>query len=113
MGALVALATVLVLALGRGEESAADVTAQRGDVSACTALQGDEARACYAREVGLELAAIGPGGGAAPTALAAPVDGTVSFASEQDTSAALLCDLHIRVGATDANKASWTEWVSQ
>ena len=85
---------------------------QRGNMSACTGLKGDQARECYAREVGLELAAIGGTGGAAPRALAASTASTVTFAAE-DTSAALLCDLHLRVGVTDLKKASWTTWSAQ
>jgi hypothetical protein len=109
--ALIAFGTLMVLAFGRSEGSSAEAVPQRGNVSACAALKGEPARECYAREVGLELAAIG-GTGGAPRALAAAVSSTVTFAAE-DTSAALLCDLHLRVGVTEADKASWTSWVAQ
>ena len=60
---LVAAGALLVL----GRSSAA-TTVRRGappggNVGACAALKGDAARACYSREVGRELAAVG---GAAP-----------------------------------------------
>lgn len=112
-GALIAFGAFLVLAFGRSDGSSAEAVPQRGNVGACSALAGDQARACYAREVGLELAAVGgTGGGATPRALAVPVSNTVTF-TDPDTSAALLCDLHLRVGRTDVDKASWTSWVAQ
>ncbi|MDA0141952.1 hypothetical protein [Solirubrobacter deserti] len=102
---MIAFGAFVVLAFGRSEGSTA---AAGGNVRTCAALTGEPARACYAREVGRELAAAG---GGAPRALAASASSTVTFAAA-DT-AALLCDLHIRVGATDATKASWTTWVAQ
>jgi hypothetical protein len=110
-GALIAFGAFIVLAFGRSDGSSAQTVPQRGNVSACATLKGEPARECYAREVGLELAAIG-GTSGAPRALAATVSTTVTFAAG-DTSAALLCDLHLRVGATDGDKASWTTWVAQ
>jgi uncharacterized protein (DUF697 family) len=112
-GALVALGAFLVLAFGRSDGSSAEAVSPRGNVSACTALTGEAARACYAREVGRELAALGGSTGGAPRALAAATTNTVTFAAGGDTSAALLCDLHLRVGVTDLEKASWTSWSTQ
>src|SRR5690348_10456655 len=103
-GALIAFGALLVLAFGRSEGSSAEAVPQRGNVGACTALEGDQARACYAREVGRELAAIGGTGGATPRVLTAATANTVTF-TDPDTSAALLCDLHLRVGRTDVDKA--------
>jgi hypothetical protein len=111
-GALIVFGALIVLAFGRSDGSSAAAVAQRGNVSSCATLKGEPARECYAREVGLELAAIGGGASGAPRVLAATVSSTVTFAAG-DTSAALLCDLHLRVGATDADKASWTTWVAQ
>jgi hypothetical protein len=110
-GALIALGTFLVLASGRSDGSSAEAVPQRGNVGACVALEGDAARECYAREVGRELAAISGAGGDTPRAFAATTSSTVTF-TDADPSAALLCDLHLRVGVTDANadKASWTSW---
>ena len=77
-----------------------------GNVTLCSQLKGDEARACYSREVGRDLAAVGA---TVPRAVfAADTGGSVTFAAED--SAALLCDLHLRVGVTNANKPSWVTW---
>jgi hypothetical protein len=112
-GALIAFGAFMVLAFGRSEGSSAEAGAPlRGNVGTCVALEGEAARACYAREVGRELAALGGTVGATPRALAAPVSGTVTFASD-DSSSELLCELHERVGVTDADKAPWTSWVAQ
>ena len=45
-GALVALGAFLVLAFGRSDGSSAEAVSPRGNVSACTALTGEAARAC-------------------------------------------------------------------
>ena len=110
-GALIAFAAFLVLAFGRGEGSSAEAgaAALRGDVRSCATLKGEVARECYAREVGRELAALG---GGEPRVFAGDTSSTVTFA-QGDTSAALLCDLHLRVGVTDTEKASWTTWSTQ
>jgi hypothetical protein len=111
-GALIAFGAFLVLAFGRSDGSSAKTAPQRGNVSACAALEGEPARRCYAREVGRELAAIGGGTDGAPRALASTASSTVTFAGD-GSSAALLCDLHLRVGVTDLDKASWTSWSTQ
>jgi hypothetical protein len=109
-GLLIAFGAFIVLAFGRGDGSSASAGAPpRGNVSACAALKGDPARECYAREVGRELTAMS---GGAPSILAA-ANTTVTFDGADATSAALLCELHLRVGATDAEKASWTTWIAQ
>lgn len=101
--------------LGHGDDTnTATATVQRGNVDACVDLAGDAARECYAREVGRELAAVG-GTGVTPQAVfTAPADSgsTVTFATAAaaDTSAALLCDLHLRVGVTEADTPSWVSW---
>jgi hypothetical protein len=115
--ALLASGAVLVVVLSRGEDTTA-ATAVRGNVNACVTLTGEAARNCYAREVALELAAVGGTGGTPQVMFEAPADSagsTVTFATaaSADTSAALLCDLHIRVGATDESTPSWTSWVTQ
>lgn len=111
-GALIAFGALLVLAFGRADGSSAEAVPQRGNVGSCASLAGDQARACYSREVGRELAAIGGTGNATPRAFKIATSTTVTFA-DADPSAALLCDLHVRVGRTDVNKASWTNWVAQ
>ncbi|MDA0173101.1 hypothetical protein OJ998_28630 [Solirubrobacter taibaiensis] len=110
-GLLIAFGALIVLAFGRSDgSSAAAVAPPRGNVSACAALKGDPARECYAREVGRELAVMS---GGTPSVLAATANTTVTFDGTDTTSAALLCELHLRVGATDAEKAAWTTWIAQ
>ena len=110
-GLLIAFGAFIVLAFGRSDgSSAAAGSPPRGNVSACAALKGDPARECYAREVGRELVAMS---GGAPSILPATTTATVSFDGADTTSAALLCELHLRVGATDVEKASWTTWIAQ
>jgi hypothetical protein len=103
LGALLAVGATAFSVTQRRDEPAA---AAGGDVASCVQLTGDAARACYRREVGAELSAIGA---SAPRAVfAADTSGEVTFAA--DDSAALLCDLHLRVGVTDESKPSWTGW---
>ena len=110
-GLLIAFGAFIVLAFGRSDgSSAAAGSPPRGNVSACAALKGDPARECYAREVGRELVAMS---GGTPNVLAATTSTTVTFDGTDTTSAALLCELHLRVGATDVEKASWTTWIAQ
>ena len=111
--ALLASGAVLSVLLVRSDETSV-AAAPGGNVGLCTNLEGDAARACYAREVGRELAAAGGSAGTPQAVFAAPADtaNVVTFAA-QDSSAALLCELHIRVGVTDESKPSWTSWVSQ
>jgi hypothetical protein len=111
--ALLASGAVLVVVLNRGEDTAAS-PALRGNVNACVSLTGEAARTCYAREVALELAAVGGTAGTPQVMFEAPSDSTstVTFATaaSADTSAALLCDLHLRVGVTEADSPSWVSW---
>jgi hypothetical protein len=103
LGALLAVAATAVSVTQRRDEPAA---AAGGDVAQCVQLTGDAARACYSREVGKELSSVGA---SEPRAVfAADTGGSVTFAA--DDSAALLCDLHLRVGVTDESKPSWTSW---
>ena len=103
IGALLAVGTTLLSVAQRRDEPAA---ASGGNVNQCAQLKGDAARACYSREVGRELASLG----ATPRAVFAPeASGSVTFAAAAD-SAALLCDLHLRVGVTDESKPSWVGW---
>ena len=111
--ALLASGAVLGVLLLHGEDASV-AAAPGGNVAQCTNLQDEAARECYAREVGRELAAVG-GSAGTPQAVFDTSAGTanvVTFAS-QDTSAALLCELHIRVGVTDESKPSWTSWAAQ
>jgi len=111
--ALLASGAVLAVLISRDEESST-FAVSGGNVGVCTDLEGDAARACYAREVGRELASVG---GAPQPVFSAPADGTstVTFASaaSADSSAALLCELHIRAGVTDESKPNWTSWAAQ
>ncbi len=106
LGVLLAAAGLLVWALARRDASTP--TFAGGNVSVCAKLEGDAARACYGREVGRELAAVG---GAAPNiTFAAPSgSGEVTFTSVE-LADPLLCDLHARVGVIDAQVPSWLGW---
>jgi len=111
--ALLASGAVLGVLLVRGEDASV-AAAPGGNVSLCSDLEGDVARECYAREVGRELASVGGSSGTPQAVFDASGAGAnvVTFAA-QDTSAALLCELHIRVGVTDESKPSWTGWAAQ
>jgi hypothetical protein len=108
LGALLAVVATARSVVQRRDEPAA-AAAAGGNVGQCAQLAGEAARACYSREVGRELASLGA---AAPRAVfAAETSGSVTFtAAAQADSAALLCDLHLRVGVTDESKPSWTTW---
>ena len=92
-----------------------DDAAARGraaaNFSVCAELKGDAARACYSREVGRELAAVG--GGAAPASRSwrrrTRRRGDVHLA-DAEAAQPLLCDLHARVGVTDEQVPSWLGW---
>ena len=75
---------------------------------------GDAARACYSREVGRELAAVGGVRRRRVTfAGALRRIGEVTFAAadvETAQAGPLLCDLHARVGVTDEQVPSWLGW---
>jgi hypothetical protein len=81
-----------------------------GEFSNCARLDGDTARACYRREVGRELMAVGAG---PKINVDAPADGiAVTFTSDAE-SEPLLCDLHVRVGAVNALEPNWTAPIPQ
>jgi len=109
LGLMLAAGGLLFLILERRDGTAAAVSG--GNFRTCSQLEGDAARACYKREVGRELAAIGSTSGQRAV-FVAPSDGSVTFATAAtaDTSAALLCDLHIRAGNVDASTPSWVSW---
>jgi hypothetical protein len=105
---LVAVALVLVLALfGVTRREEARAVAVRGDVRICATLQGEDARACYGREVARQLAAIG---GRDVGKAAAAAASSIEFAAASANSSALLCDLHARVGGADSATPSWVGW---
>jgi hypothetical protein len=81
-----------------------------GNFGVCSQSTGEAARACYSREVGRELAVVGAT--TPEITLAAPAGtGEVTFASvEAQEPAPLLCELHARVGVTDAQVPSWLGW---
>jgi hypothetical protein len=81
-----------------------------GSFGVCATVKGEAARACYSREVGRELAVVGS---AAPEITIGAPAGTsvVTFASvETQQPPPLLCELHERVGVTDAKVPSWLGW---
>jgi len=108
LGVLLAAAALVVSVLARRDNASPSFAG--GNVSVCAKLEGDAARACYGREVGRELAAVG---GAAPrTTFAAPAGtGEVTFTSVEQADP-LLCDLHARVGVIDAQVPSWLGWTT-
>jgi hypothetical protein len=83
-----------------------------GNFNVCSQAKGEAARTCYSREVGRELAVVGAT--APEITFAAPAGtGEVTFASTETQAEAqgpLLCDLHTRVGVTDAQVPSWLGW---
>jgi hypothetical protein len=107
-GVLLAAAAVLLSVLLRRDDDPRP--ALGGNPTACATLKGDQARACYRREVSRELATIG---GATPNvSLVAPSgSGQVTFTSTTtQTNTPLLCDLHARVGVLDEQTPSWLGW---
>jgi hypothetical protein len=93
---------------------AAQPVSRGGNFGVCSKAKGEAARACYRREVGRELAVVGAT--APEITIAAPAGtGQVAFASiatqaQAEAQAPLLCDLHTRVGVTDAQVPSWLGW---
>jgi hypothetical protein len=105
-GVLLVAATVTLVAFAHRDERSQPL-ARGGDLTACEQLRSDSARACYTREVGRELAAVGAGG----VTLSAPSDSTqVTFTASASEPEPLLCDLHERVGVVDARTPSWLGW---
>jgi hypothetical protein len=105
-GMLLAAAAVLVSVLQRRDDDSRP--AMGGNFAACAKLEGDQARSCYSREVGRELASVG-GQAPANVSLSVPGSSQVTFTST-DTSTPLLCDLHARVGVIDEQVPSWLGW---
>ena len=106
-GTLLAAAAVLFSVLQRRDDDARPVIG--GNFAACEQLEGDRARACYSREVGRELAAVG-GQAPANVSLSLPADGSMVTFTSTETTAPLLCDLHARVGVIDEQVPSWLGW---
>jgi hypothetical protein len=107
LGVLLATGVILVSVADRRDRRAS--APPGGDFGACAKLEGDAARACYSREIGRELQAVGGGSGPQLT-FAAPADsGQVTLTSLEGTEP-LLCDLHARVGVVDAQVPSWLGW---
>jgi hypothetical protein len=111
LGLLVAAGALLYSVLERRDAPSPFATG--GDLGLCSDQRGDAARACYSREVGRELAAVGDAAPALAFALPADASTAVTFAEAGvDTSQRdpLLCDLHARVGVTDQRVPSWLGW---
>jgi hypothetical protein len=110
LGIVVAVGALCYSALERRDTPSRAATG--GDFGLCSKQQGDAARACYSREVGRELAAVG--GSAPAITLEAPSGSAseVTFTSAEAEAAQqpLLCDLHARVGVTDEQVPSWLGW---
>jgi hypothetical protein len=107
LGVLVAVGVVLVV-FGNRDDRRAAAPAQ-GSFATCAELEGDAARACYSREVGRELAAVGGGSGPQIT-FAAPAGSTEVTLTSVAAAQPLLCELHLRVGVVDAQVPSWLGW---
>jgi hypothetical protein len=111
LGVLVAAGALLYSVLERRDSPPRFATG--GDFSVCSKQRGEAARACYSREVGRELAAVGVVEPSISFAAPAGSSTEVTFAeadvetSQQDS---LLCDLHTRVGVTDEQVPSWVAW---
>ena len=82
-------------------------TPPNGDFGACARLEGDVARACYSREVGRELQAVG---GKPQLTFAAPADAATQVTlTSIEGPQPLLCDLHARVGVA-MRGPGWLGW---
>jgi hypothetical protein len=112
LGVLVAAGALLYSVAQRRDAPSRAATG--GDFGVCAKQQGDAARACYSREVGRELAAVG-GSRSAVTFAAPSGTGEVTFTSVEAETASqpLLCDLHTRVGVTDEQVPSWLGWTER
>jgi hypothetical protein len=106
LGVLLATGVILTSVADRRERRAE--APPSGDFGTCARLEGDEARACYSREVGRELQAVG---GKAQLTFAAPAESTtqVTLTFIEDPQP-LLCDLHARVGVVNAQVPGWLGW---
>ena len=114
LGVLVAAGALLYSVLERRDSPSTFATG--GDFGVCSKQRGDAARACYSREVGRELAAVGGAGPEISFAAPSGVSNEVTFAEadvETPQQDALLCDLHVRVGVTDAQVPPWLGWAER
>jgi hypothetical protein len=111
LGVLFAVGALFYSVLERRDSPSRFATG--GDFGVCSKQRGDAARACYRREVGRELAAVGNAAPAITRVAPAGTSTEVTFAeadvetSQQDD---LLCDLHTRVGVTNEQVPSWLGW---
>ncbi|MDA0161390.1 hypothetical protein OM076_14020 [Solirubrobacter ginsenosidimutans] len=111
LGLLVAAGALFYSVLERRD--APSRVATGGDFGVCATRHGDDARACYQREAGRELATVGSAAPAITLVAPAGTSTEVTFAeadvetSQQDD---LLCDLHTRVGVTSEQVPSWLGW---
>jgi hypothetical protein len=111
LGVLVAAGALFYSVLERRDAPTRSATG--GDFGICSKQQGDAARACYSREVGRELAAVGSTAPAVTLQAPSGSSGEVTFAEaavETSQQQPLLCDLHTRVGVTDDQVPSWLGW---
>jgi hypothetical protein len=111
LGVLVAAGALFYSVLERRDAPARSATG--GEFGVCSKQQGDAARACYSREVGRELAAVGASAPAITLEAPSGASGEVTFAAadvETSQQQPLLCDLHARVGVTDEQVPSWLGW---
>jgi hypothetical protein len=111
LGVLVAAGALTYSVLERRDTSTRSAAGR--DFGICATKQGDAARACYSREVGRELAAVG--GTTASLTSVSPSDsaGEVTFAAADVETAQqdpLLCELHARVGVTNGQVPPWIGW---
>jgi hypothetical protein len=79
-----------------------------GNFGVCAKVKGEAARSCYSREVGRALAVVGST--LPEITIGAPAAGVVTFAAVETQQPPLLCELHERVGVTDAQVPSWLGW---
>jgi hypothetical protein len=111
LGVLVAAGALFYSVVERGDTPSRAATG--GDFGVCAKQQGDQARACYSREVGRELATVGGSTGAVTLVVPSGSTGEVTFTSadvETSQQDSLLCDLHTRVGVTSDQVPSWLSW---
>jgi hypothetical protein len=111
LGILVAAGALLYSVLERRDTPSRLATG--GEFGVCSQQKGDAARACYSREVGRELAAVGASTPAITIESPSGSGGEVTFAAaavETSQQEPLLCDLHARVGVTDEQVPSWLGW---
>ena len=106
LGVLLATGVILTSIADRRDRRAE--TPPNGDFGACARLEGDVARACYSREVGRELQAVG---GKPQLTFAAPADAATQVTlTSIEGPQPLLCDLHARVGVSNAQVPGWLGW---